>query len=242
MVNAIRNTFRKTGQALAFSCEMRNMATPRSAENTEGASMAAGEVDKDWFLGQLAQKGRSLRSLAAALHVDPAAVSRLFSGKRNAQDGEPEKIAHYLQVTTEDVLLHLGMDVSSSQRLAISANITEKGNVERMKETKPLPDSVLVRAHAAIGTGHKLLAAAQVRASKGALSIWDDAVLVFEEPNGLDPAAVGVLSVVKLRDGVQMIGHLDKARKTGEATIRTATGESKDILLQGAAPVLAVVL
>ncbi len=201
-------------------------------------------IDKQWFMDQLAKRGRSLRDLAVRIGIDPSALSRALNGERKLKIEEAEKIARFLETTVEDVLRHMGMPIEAHggrHRIALTANINEAGKIEKLKDEMPLPESVLVRAQAAVVGDYTLLSAAQVRARKGALSIWDDAVLLFEETNAVEPEAVGVLSVVTLRDGVQMIGHLDKARKTGEATLRTPSGETKEVVLQSAAPVLAVV-
>ena len=83
--------------------------------------------------------------------------------------------------------------------------------------------------------------AAQVRAPKGLLGMFDDALVLFADTDAVEPAAVGVLSIVKLRDGVQMIGHVEALRKTGEATLRQADGTTKRVQLETATPVLVVV-
>lgn len=200
-------------------------------------------VDKAWFVDRLEKARKSVRGLARFLDLDPSAVSRMLNGERRMKPSEADKIARFLGETIEEVVKRGDVEVPAThvKRITLDARVTESGKIERLSESHELPPSILARAQAAIVGTHGPLSAAQVRAVKGALALFDDAVLVFEEPSGVEPAAVGVLSVMKLREGVTMIGHLDKARKTGEATVRTAGGETKNVILISATPVLAIV-
>lgn len=199
-------------------------------------------LDKEWFIQQLANRRKSLRALARHLGIDPSAVSRIFSGDRKMKLTEAEAIARFLAVPAEEVLKRAGVDTDNPaiNRLSLSATI---GTLGRLVEIEPqaLPSQLLVRAQASLGAEHRgKMKAAQVRAGEGPLSIWDDAVLLWAETDVIEPAAVGVLSVSTLRDGVELLGHLEKVRKTGEATVRLSSGELKEVELRSAAPVLAV--
>ena len=199
-------------------------------------------INKDWFFQQLAARSKSMRDLAKFLNVDPSATSRMFSGARKMRMDEAEKIARFLAVPVEEVLRNASIDISdlAIQRIMIGATVSDKGRLIEI-EPQELPSSIAARAQAALGIEQRRgVVAAQVRAVKGPLSLWDDAVILFAETHVIEPAAVGVLSIAKLRDGMQVLGHLERVRKTGEATMRGADGESREVVLASAAPVLAV--
>jgi transcriptional regulator with XRE-family HTH domain len=201
-------------------------------------------IDKDWFVLKLERAGKSLRGMARFVNVDGSAMSRMLSGQRKMKMDEITRIARFLDVPVEEVLEHAGVPVTGAVQAAImlAATIGDGGVVEDLPSPQPLPSHVAVRAEAAITlgqTGHVI--AAQVRASKGALSIWDDAVVLFVESAIVEPTAVGVLSIARLRDGIVMLAHIEKARKTGEATVKLPGGELKDVQLMSASPVLAVI-
>lgn len=166
----------------------------------------------------------------------------MLSGTRKMKMAEAEKIARFLAVPTDEVLRRAGIDIENADitKLMLEATISDQGKLVSI-EPRPLPSPIMARAQASLGIEqHGKMVAAQVRAMKGPLSLWDDAVVIYSETGIIEPAAVGVLSIAKLRDGVTMLGHLEKARKTGEATVRMADGELREVVLSSAAPVLAV--
>ncbi len=199
------------------------------------------EIDKDWFFERLERAGKSLRGLARHLDIDPSAASRLFSGQRHMKLDEAERIARFIGEPVEEVLRRAGVKLTGerTRRINFDYTISETGKVER-GEPRSLPASVIARVEAAT-TSEGPINAAQVRAPKGLLGMFDDALVLFADTDAVEPAAVGVLSIVKLRDGVQMIGHVEALRKTGEATLRQADGTTKRVQLETATPVLVVV-
>jgi hypothetical protein len=199
-------------------------------------------LNREWFFGQLDKRGHSLRDLAKHLKLDPSAVSRMFSGARKMRIDEAEKIARFLSVPVEDVMQNAGVDVGDRAitRLLLTTTIGVTGKMTKI-DPRELPSAVIARAQAAIGLEHRGRAvAAQVLATKGPLSLWDDAVVLFTETSAIEPSAVGVLSIATLRDGSQVLCYLERARKTGEAIIRRANGEQTEVALLSAAPVLVV--
>lgn len=201
-------------------------------------------MDKDWFERKLAHKGHSLRALARAIDIDPSAASRMLNGQRKMKLPEAEKIARFLGATTEEVLAAAGVALSGSRRLSLNltAQISDRGNVTALPAAIALPASVIARIQASIsGDNPETVTIAQVKADKGPLHMWDDAVMVFEDTAVVQPAAVGVLSIMRLRDGVQTLATLNSARKTGEASITLPNGDTKEVSIVSAAPVLTVV-
>jgi len=127
-------------------------------------------------------------------------------------------------------------------RILLAATVNESGLVERLKDPKPLPQGIIDRAQAAITLhGNGKIIAAQVRASSGPLAMFDDAVVLFRATEEVETAAIGTLAICRTYDGEQMIVKIERARKTGEARVVTVTGKTKELTLQTAAPVLAII-
>ncbi|OJF91189.1 DNA-binding protein [Rhizobium sp. 58] len=206
--------------------------------------MPAVEVDKDWFFSKLEEKNRSLRGLAKHMNLDPSAVSRIFSGQRKMQMQEAQEIAMFLGAPISEILSHAGLSIDLDglpTRILLAATIGEDGKIIRLKEPRPLPQSVIDRAQAAIGRHNGQIIAAQVRASSGSFAIWDDAIVLFGHTDTVDPASIGVMSICRLRSGEQIMAKVLSARKTGEARLTSANGKTEETLLETATPVLAVI-
>lgn len=65
-------------------------------------------VDKQWFMERWAEKELSLRDVARKMDIDPSALSRTLSGERQMKPQEIVNIATILNVTSEEVLAHVG--------------------------------------------------------------------------------------------------------------------------------------
>lgn len=156
---------------------------------------------------------------------------------------EANSIASFLGVHVKDVLKHAGVAIDldgQPTRILLVAIIKDDCWMEMLKEPRPLPQTIIDRASSAIaGAGNGKIIAAQVRASKGQLALFDDAVMLFKHTDKFDPASVGALSIVRGREGIGLCKVLS-ARKTGEAVVMGKSGpEEHDILW--ATPVLAVI-
>lgn len=210
------------------------------------------EIDGAWFHNQLDGRGQSLRALARHLGKDASAVSRTFSGKRRMTMEEAAEIASFLGVSVTEVMHHAGITGRAGTpgygerlgpKILLSATIGEDGEVRSLAEPQPLPQAVLDKAQLAIGAGRNraIIIAAQVRASSGPLSIWDDAVLFFAPTDSIEPGAIGALSICGLKGGKQILAKLDRARKTGEARVVSPAGKVEEVVLVTATPVLALI-
>lgn len=203
------------------------------------------EIDKDWFFKKLEEGGKSLRGLAKHMDVDPSAVSRMFNGTRRMRMDEANAIASFLAVPVKEVLKHAGVSIDLDgrpTRILLAATINEKGQIERLDEARPLPQSVIDRAHAAITVhGNGQIVAAQIRALNGPLALLDDAVVLFRYTDEVEPAAIGALSICRSYKGEQIIAKVERARKTGEARVITADGKVREFDLHTATPVLAII-
>jgi len=207
--------------------------------------MNTSAVDKKWFFDKLDEQRKSVRGLARHLDLDASAVSRMLSGTRKMQIDEAHNIARFLNAPVQEVMRHAGVakDLDGlPTRILLAATIDEKGFVSRLKDPKPLPQSVIDRASSAIsGKGNGRVIAAQIRASKGPLAMWDDAVVLFDPTDRVDNEAIGSLAVCRKMDGNQVLVRVERARKTGEATVRCANDVQLDVTLDTASPVIAVI-
>lgn len=203
-------------------------------------------IDGPWFHSQLQQRRLSLRGLAKHMDIDPSAVSRMFSGQRKMQLEEAQQIAAFLRVAVADVLQHAGASIDLDgvpTQVVLAATIDENGIVQRLKEPRPLPASVIERAHSAINAqpqGSSVIAA-QVRAIEGPLAMLDDCVVLFGHTDTIDQRAVGTLSICRSNDGEQFIAKIEHARKTGEARVISAAKKPRDVSLDTATPVIAII-
>lgn len=201
------------------------------------------QIDRDWFLKKLDEKDKSVRGLARHLDIDASAVSRMLSGQRRMKMEEAGKIALFIGATVKEVLSHAGVAVDLDglpTRVLLTSTIDERGRLKPMSESRPLPQSVIERAQAAIGKRNDKVLAAQIRASSGPLALLDDAVLLFAPTDIVDPAAVGTLSICRTKDGDQVLARLERSRKTGESSIRRVIGEPTEVVILNATPVLAI--
>ena len=201
-------------------------------------------IDRDWFFRKLEEKHRSVRGLARHLDVDASAVSRMLSGKRKMKMEEANQIALFLGAPVSEVLKHAGVAIDldgQPTRILLAATIDEGGHIHRLMEPKPLPQSVIERAQAAIGQRNGKVIAAQIRATTGALSVMDDAVVLFAPTEIVDADAIGALSICRTQEGEQFFGRVERARKTGEAYVVCPTGKETECILVTAAPVLAII-
>lgn len=201
-------------------------------------------IDKDWFFKKLEENQRSIRGLARHMEIDPSAVSRMLSGERRMKMEEANSIALFLGVPVKEVLKHAGVAIDldgQPTRVLLVGTLDEKGHLTHLKEPKPLPQSVIDRAHAAIsGVGNGKIIAAQVRATEGPLALFDDAVILFKHSDIFDPATVGTLSIVRDRKAIGLCRIL-KARKTGEATVVGARGLTGETDILSSTSVIAII-
>jgi hypothetical protein len=169
----------------------------------------------------------------------------MFSGQRKMKLEEANSIAAFLGVPVSDVLIHAGVVIDregTPPRIQLEAIIDEGGILNTIATPILLPASFLDAAKRYITLrGGDTIRAAQVRASFGPLSAIDDAIVLFSVSAGVDPAAIGSLSICLAPDGSRIVARIERARKTGEATIVGCDGVARDMLISGACPVLAII-
>lgn len=202
-------------------------------------------IDTKWFEQQLERAGRNQSDLARHLNLHRSAVSRLLKGERKMQTDEVNAIASFLNLPAPVVLKHAGVAVDldgQPTRILLAAIINAKGEVERLDEPRPLPQSVIDAAQAAIQKhGNGQIIAAQIRALEGPLAIWDDWIVLFKHTDSVDMNAIGSTAICRSYSGEQIMGKIERARKTGEARVVTVDGETREFDLHTATKVLALI-
>ncbi|KYK44566.1 transcriptional regulator [Bradyrhizobium liaoningense] len=209
--------------------------------------MSQREIDGAWFTKKLEENNKSMRGLAKHLDVDVSAVSRMFSGSRKMKMNEASAIAHFLGAPVSEVLKHAGVAVDldgQPTQVMLAAAINEKGQLERLSEPRPLPQTIIDRAQAAVTLSNPdngRILAAQIRALQGPLAFLDDAVVLFGHTEGVERAAIGVLAICRSQKGEQVIAKIERARKTGEARVVCVDGKAREFALETATPVIAII-
>ena len=73
-------------------------------------------INKTWFREQLSRIGMSQRQLAKRIHLDPAAISYMFAGKRGMSMDEAKAIAGELLLPVTEVMRQAGIEVLDDVR------------------------------------------------------------------------------------------------------------------------------
>lgn len=194
-------------------------------------------VDTLWFKNLLADRRMSQRNLARQLGLDPAAVSLTFRGKREMKISEAAAIARLLGVPADEVMEHAGARFSS-KFISVSVGATMDGTAEvhmdlASKEPVPHPGGDLpehVFACRCLTEGTDL----------AHMNGW----LLFaahEPEGGINPEAVGRLSICRIRGGGIYVARLMQGSRRGRWTLMTPGGTMRDIEVEWAKPVLVVI-
>lgn len=204
--------------------------------------MSAGELDAEWFKKQLDRVGKSQNALGKFLGIGGSQASRMMSGQRKLRFDEVPKVARFLSVSVEDVLEHAGLPVATKGLAPIQATEVVDGNstVKGAHDPIALPTDLEEKIRGIIPFDKTDdVTAALIVAPAGALSIWNDQVVVYEKFSG-KPPEMGTLSMARLRDGVQVMGKVLSASKTGDVTLEMAGGEKRAVKIEAIAKVIGV--
>lgn len=151
---------------------------------------AARQINEAWFTERLKEAKLSMRALASMLAKDVSALSRTFSGSREATAGEVAEIASTLGVSVADVLTHLGYD-APRHGASVIGEIRPDGRITA--STRRSGEFINIPS---IQTGARLLIC---RTAGGPLAHWDGAcVIYYERANRTVPAdAIGRICVIE---------------------------------------------
>jgi transcriptional regulator with XRE-family HTH domain len=199
--------------------------------------------DKQWFLSSLESKKRSMRKLAEFMILDVSAVSRIFDGKRQLKTEEAAKMAQFLSVSIAEVMerTDLGVRIDGpSSPIPLAAIISKDGNMKAAQEASVLPMDAAERAQAAMRPHRGKITAAQIRARSGPIAFLDDAIVLFGDSQSLTGVA-GIMAICQPLSGNEFLARIERARKTGEASVVDVHGKQREVELKSIAPVLAII-
>jgi transcriptional regulator with XRE-family HTH domain len=185
-------------------------------------------MNSQWFQDRIKAEGKSQRALARVLGIDPAQVTHLFRGRRRMQLDEASTIAQFLGVQVEEVLRHAGLPVSGgSRKVKLAGYVDEHGELH----LSDAPESdVEAPALAPEGT-----IAVRMRTSE---MLMRNALVFFRPAAGVDPAAIGRLSVVRIGGGPWLLRSISPGVEPGTYDLAGQRGDIVGARLSAAAPVL----
>lgn len=213
-----------------MSVTKKNPARPAVKKTGPATTKKGLQINKKWFIDQLADRGMSMRRLATLIEVDVSGVSLMFSGKRQMRAEEAGAIAKALGVPVDEVLRQAGVDlraVSSSGAVAVSAWVSEDGEVH-LGETK---GPKVVQSPAGVSEG--VQAARMIGGSR------DGWVLFFRQPRVVGVESIGRLCVVEIR-GMESprVAWVRPGWGEGDFNLQGLGGEIFQGILEKAAPIL----
>lgn len=107
------------------------MGTAVRRETVTAEDLVGGErreVDKEWLLDRLRERGLSMRALARALGYDIAVVSRVVNGRRRLRLSEVEPIAQALGTSLQETSARLGLG-SAAAGVPVTMTLLGTGEV-----------------------------------------------------------------------------------------------------------------
>lgn len=185
-------------------------------------------IDTDWFKDLMAARRISQRQLAKQLGVDHSALSLTFRGKREMKMTEAADLARLLGVPVADVMEHAGIQGDTR-------TVPLRGWIDGLCETHLEESSDRVPAPHGMAEGAFAL---QYRTSGTPLDYKDGWIAFIQKPLDEVPAeAIGQFCLVKLTDGIQMVGTLKRGYKKGRWNITNAVSTIHDVDVDWAAPI-----
>lgn len=195
-----------------------------------GAGMT--EINRRYFESLMAEKKLSLRGLAHRMGLGHSQLSLTFSGARRAQLDEAAKLAQIFGEPLYKVVEALGVEVrpTNGRRISVIGSITGDGTVsmyapdiiERTTAPDDLPDEGV---------------AIQARTTGSPLEWLDGAVFFSRKPGGVDPAILGRLSLLKVKNGPAAIGMVKRGYRENTNNI-AGPYHAESVDLEWATPIL----
>ena len=186
-------------------------------------------INTDWFKGLMADRRISQRELAKRLGVDHSALSLAFRGKRQMRMAEAADLARLLGVPVAEVMENAGIQ-------ADTMTVPLRGFVDGHGEAHIKEDEERVTSPHAMAVGSFAL---QCRTSSSPLEYMDGWMLFVTKPlDQIPTGAQGKFCLVKISDGVQVIGTLKRGYKRGRYNIINAGSQINDADVDWAAPIL----
>lgn len=184
-------------------------------------------IDAEWFNQRLADRQLSQRGLAKLMGLDPAAVNRMFQGKRRMTLEEAAQIAVLLNSTTTDVLTAAGVPLPSDNRVKLVGYVGQGGRVTM--EAEGLHDVVV----APPGLGPTAIA---LQARHG--GIEDGWLYFLADTHAAPDRAVGALALVAVKDNGLVLANVRRGYRAGTYNLAGSGHDATNVGLAWASPVL----
>lgn len=195
------------------------------------------QVNTQWFRDRLADKRISQRQFAKLLGVEPAAVTRMFTGFRRMSTDEAAYFASFVGATLDEVLRNMGVQPPAHDAkgtVPVVGTVNDQGVIDkgtggpkRVPRPPECPgDCVALR----------------YRAPESASAMMDGWLFYYAGAERVPPEAVGRLCVIQLANkGPAMLGVLRRGYEAGRFVVRPwAAGEEllEGMAIERASPIL----
>lgn len=176
----------------------------------------------------MADRRISQRELAKRLGVDHSALSLAFRGKRQMKMTEAADLARLLGVPVSEVMENAGIQGDSS-------TVPMRGFVDGHGEMHTEESDERVASPHAMTSGSF---AVQCRTSASPLEYMDGWMLFVTRPlDSIPNEALGKFCLIRLNDGVQVVGTLKRGYKRGRFNIISAGSQMNDVDVEWASPI-----
>lgn len=193
--------------------------------------------DRQWFAHRIRAAGLTQRAIADRLGRDESAVSLMLRGRRRIKLDEASELAVMLGTTYEEVVEHAGVkvpDLGSSGTMPITGYVDSDSAVHMKRPSVGPRKTPVPFAGAPNLVALRLVGAGPL---EGAVVYYQG-----DEEMGVDPEAVGRLSVVETVDGRRLLAVVKKGWERGHVSLADMAGGAiegcDDVRLRFAAPVV----
>lgn len=191
-----------------------------------------GDVNRRYFEVLMADKGLSLRALASRMGMSHSQLSLTFSGSRKLQLDEAAALAGIFGEPLTRIIENTGVPVrgAGNRRVSVMGAMRGDGTVEIA-----LP-GVIERTSAPDDVPENGLAI-QARTAGTPLDFMDGWLFFSATPAGVDPAALGRFSYVKVVDGPAAMATVKRGYRERTCNLN-GTFSSQNVTLEWATPIL----
>ena len=194
------------------------------------------QFNKRYFQTVIAERGKTQREVAAAMDLDPSALSLIFSEQRKLQLDEAAELARLLDLPLTEVFKNAGIEPPKTHAVALRGWIDAQAEVhffsERGGGTVDCPVDMPEGAMAF-----------QARTAMSKLEHWDGWLFFVPPPvtgtRDVDvvASAMNRLSIARLVGGVTALGYLKKGYTRGRYSLYLGDQVIQDAQIEWAVPV-----
>lgn len=184
-------------------------------------------LNRSWFKNQLDNHGISQRKLAKMWKLQPAAITRIFSGDRQLKLEEATQFAHLVNVPLEEVLRAAGIRTPITPSERAPESIPVSGWVDSELNVHWDPPHGSKRAPVP-SFGGKDVAVLRYQTTGTALESLDGTLVYFLSPKKGNVDArdcIGRMCVVEIAGGPSRLAVLKRGYDVGRYNLSTMDGK-----------------